>query len=263
MQAILKAKTKRKQILKPLKRGFPVGGIQFKRAGWAMEKLSVAFLSEYCPFQPYPRSQETGCQWVSSDHKRDLFWNRMGWRRKDTHVWRIGVEGGNGKVRGGGGGMSSRAADSDRTAKKVTLAPEHAATPPALPCARTALTRKPALHIRTRRTLQACLLARLQRCAHRRWGGPGPSIAQGSSSSSGARRRVTKRTSAGANRRCPPRPELGRKQSGGPRVGRDRGGVTLLHPFVTSASIRCFPASRDSRLEKHTARKPAPGACAR
>lgn len=39
---------------------------------------------------------------------------------------------------GGGRGMSSKAADSDRTAKKVILAPEPAATPPALPCARAA-----------------------------------------------------------------------------------------------------------------------------
>lgn len=68
------------------------------------------------------------------------------------------VEKGRGR---GGEGISSRAADLDLKAEKVTLAPEHAVTPPALPCARTALTRTPALaHTGTRTLLQASLLDR-------------------------------------------------------------------------------------------------------
>lgn len=133
--------------------------------------------------------------------------------------------------------MSSRVADLDLKAEKVTLAPEHAVTPPALPCARTALTRTPALaHTRTRTLLQAALLARL----------PGKRPLQGALARGEAAQ--LRRAHSAALRALKPAdgergaqplapagdarrgPERKQERSGRPGLGRSRGGVTPLHP---------------------------------
>lgn len=61
------------QFLKPKQRGADTQAAEtwlpgeqnpVQRAGWMMEKLSVAFLSEHCPFQPYPAHvSQSVCQY--------------------------------------------------------------------------------------------------------------------------------------------------------------------------------------------------------
>lgn len=170
-----------------------------------------------------------------------------------------------------GDGLSSRVADLDLKAEKVTLAQEQAVTPPVLPCARTALTRTPALtHTRTRTRIQAALLATLQGKPPLRGAlARGEAAQPGRAHSAGLGAPVPAGRERGA---WPPAPaeaawrraERKRERSGGPGgqgLGRGDAATSLpAPPAVLSASARCSPAAAGlARLEKRA----APGACAR
>lgn len=166
---------------------------------------------------------------------------------------------------GGGRGISSRVADLDLKAEKVTLAPEHAVTPPALPCARTALTRTPALaHTRTRTLLQAALLDRLRekrpRGALAGDGAAQPcrahSAALGAPESAGGERGLWPRAPVGSAGRGP---ERRGEWSGGPGASRgpgmgDASASLSAPPSMPSASARRSSTSGSSHWERHAAR---------
>lgn len=144
------------------------------------------------------------------------------------------------------GEISSRAADSDLKAKKVTPAPEPAATPPALPCARTALilTRpRPHSHARCAQPLFSPddRGPAPPRCARRRGGGPAPSSAQRGSRRSGARGRGARRAAAGTRRGCPAgtREGAGTERRTRGRQGSRRDDAAALLPAPPSGTSAC------------------------
>lgn len=154
MQQFLRPRQRGSRYTSPLKRGFPVGEIQSKEQAEWWEFSRWHFSENIVPFSitlahvgqrvhEYPRTARR----ISLGIRRDE--GERSRRVCRECVWW-----------GGRGGRSTRVADLDLKAEKVTLAPEHPLTPPALPCARTALTRTPALA--QAHCLQAALLARLQ-----------------------------------------------------------------------------------------------------